>query len=591
MTRSNLWPDKVVKYILISLITFLVIATSISTAWGQISHPVKDFLPDSSSSKAQASTQQTSSQQVGTLIFAPITIDGREIFRVAATESESAAGKEVQSPFARRVKIIQDRFYKIIKQGFDPEALEVSISLLNNQTVIFVSDYTQEDLTRELLVTITPLDAQLYGLPLSVWSKQLQQIIYDNLIRAQQERQPQYLLIRGLIFGGTLVGMILASLGLRCLQKRLKAQLVELESQKPSSSDDSVITSAIEGNGQEISTTDLETTVAAHHRQLNWQLALNLNNLNRLILQIGQIAIWVAGLAWMAGLFPWTRWLQSWLSQKPLSILLVLVGINLLVKIANFGIDRGLAVLTEELSSTNAEQQRKSLRLGTLVGVLKGLSTILIILIGFILLLYVLEIPIAPVLAGAGIVGLGISLASQDLLKDIINGTLILLEDRYAVGDFITITGIKGQVEKMNLRLTEIRDITGTLSTIPHGGVAIVQNHTKHWSRVNFTIEVSCKTDVVKAMAILRQVAEEMAQDWEWGEKIVDPVNVLGVDEFAHSGIRLLIRIKTQPGEQWDIEREFRRRLTIAFEREGIALGVPQRQIISAQQTQEKVIN
>ena len=92
-------------------------------------------------------------------------------------------------------------------------------------------------------------------------------------------------------------------------------------------------------------------------------------------------------------------------------------------------------------------------------------------------------------------------------------------------------------------------------------------------------------------MAILRQVAEKMAQDWQWREKIVDPVNVLGVDEFAHSGIRLLIRIKTQPGEQWDIEREFRRRLTIAFEREGIALGVPQRQIIAAQQTQEKVIN
>ncbi|MGK7877382.1 MAG: mechanosensitive ion channel family protein [Xenococcaceae cyanobacterium] len=591
MTLINFWQGKVVKHILVSLITFLLISTPISTAWGQITNPVKDLLPGSSSSNAQASIKPTSSQPEGTLIFAPITIDGREIFRVAAIESESAADKQVKSPLSRRVKIIQNRFYQIIKQGFDPEALEVSVSFLNNQTVILVSDYTQEELTRKLLLTITHLDAQLYGLPVSGWAKQLRQIIYNSLIRAQQERQLQYLLIRGLISGGTLVGMILASLGLRWLQKRLKAQLVALSSQQPSLEDDALITSAIESNGQEISTTDLETTAVAHQRKLNWQLALNLNNLNQLILQIGQIGIWWAGLAWMAGLFPWTRWLQSWLSQKPLLILLVLVGINLAIKIANFSIARGLAIPMEEISSADAEQQRKSLRLGTLVGVLKGLSTIVIVSIGFILLLYVMEIPIAPVLAGAGIVGLGISLASQDLLKDIINGTLILLEDRYAVGDFITITGIKGQVEKMNLRLTEIRDITGTLSTIPHGCVAIVQNHTKHWSRINFTVEISCKTDVVQAMAILRQVAEEMAQDWQWGEKIVDPVNALGVDELAHSGIRLLIRIKTQPGEQWDVEREFRRRLTIAFEREGIALGVPQRQIISAQQTQEKVIN
>ncbi len=585
MIWINLWQGKVVKYILISLITFLLIATPISTAWGQISHPVKDVLPDSSSSNAQGSIKATSSQQVGNLIFAPITIDGREIFRVAAIASESAADKDEESPLSQRVKIIQDRFYQIINQGFEPEALEVSVSFLNNQTVIWVSDDTQKELTRQLLFTITPLDAELYGMPVSEWAEQLRQIIYNNLIRAQQERQPKYLLNQGLISGGTLLGMILASLGLRWLQKRLKAKLVALQSQQPSPENNAITTSATESNGKEISTTDLESNVAANRRKLNWQLALNLNNLNRLILQIGQIAIWLVGLAWMTGLFPWTRWLQSWLTEKPLSILLILVSINLGVKIANFTIDRGLAILTQELSSANAEQQRKSLRFGTLVGVLKGLSTFVIISMGFILLLSVLGIPIAPVLAGAGIAGLGISLASQDLLKDIINGTLILLEDHYAVGDYISVAGITGLVEKMNLRLTQIRDQTGTLSTIPHGAVNIVQNHSKDWSRINFTVDVSCQTDVVQAMAILKEVSEEMAQDPQWQKKIIDPVNALGVTQLAHSGIQLLIRIKTQPGEQWEVEREFCRRLTIAFERQGIALGVPQRQIISAQQT------
>ncbi len=92
-------------------------------------------------------------------------------------------------------------------------------------------------------------------------------------------------------------------------------------------------------------------------------------------------------------------------------------------------------------------------------------------------------------------------------------------------------------------------------------------------------------------MAIIKQVAEEMAQDWQWQEKILDPVNALGVTQLAHSGIQLLIRIKTQPGDQWEVEREFCRRLTNAFEQEGIALGVPQRQIISAPPTQGKVID
>ena len=588
---SIIWRNLAVKCILISLITFLLITTPISIARGQISNPFKDVLSGSNSSNVKAFIKPVNSQQVGSLIFAPITIDGREIFRVAAIKSESSEDKVEELPLNRRVKIIEDRFYQIIKQGFDPEALEVSVSFLNNQPVILVSDYTQEKLTRKVLVTITPLDAQLYGLPLSQWAKRLRQIVYDNLIRAQQERQLNYLLTRSLISGGTLLGMILGSLGLRWLQKRVKAQLVDLYSQKPSPEDNTIIPSATENNEKQISPDDLELTVAAHQRKLNWQLSLNLNNLKQLILQTGQIAIWLLGLAWITGLFPWTRWWQSWLIEKPLIILLILVGINLIVKIANFGIARAFAILTEELSSANAEGQRKSLRLGTVVGVLKGVTTIAIVSIGFLVLLYSLGIPIAPVLAGAGLAGLAISLASQDLLKDIINGTLILLEDRYAVGDVISVGGITGLVEKMNLRLTQIRDIKGTLSTIPHAAIEIVQNHSKHWSRINFTVEVSCKTDVVQAMAIIKQVAEEMAVDRLWQNKILDPVNALGVTQLAHSGIQLLIRIKTQPGAQWEVEREFCRRLTIAFEREGIDLGVPQRQIISAAPTQGKVID
>ena len=133
----------------------------------------------------------------------------------------------------------------------------------------------------------------------------------------------------------------------------------------------------------------------------------------------------------------------------------------------------------------------------------------------------------------------------------------------------------------MNLRFTQIRDIRGILTTIPHGSIEMVQNLTKDWSRINFTVEVSYDTDMVEAMEVIKQAAEEMSADPLWKQDIIDPVDALGISKLAHTGIQVLIRIKTSPGQQWDVEREFCRRLKIAFDQHGISIGVPQQKIIS----------
>ncbi len=556
-------------FILIGLLASILTTGWMPTALGQI--------PKLPTPKLVVSAQTSSppaAGRLGNLVFSPIKLDGRTLFRVTAVEAERANGKEVDSPLRRRVKIIQNELYSIIETGFNPETLQVTVGTLNRQTVILVSDREQEKLTNLPVVTVTPTDARLYGLPVSKWATELAGIIHTALIRAQRERQPDYLLKQGLISGGVLLGMIGVSWGLVAVQKRLQTQLEALRSQQSSPGSDSE-TDAEEAIGE-------DTALATQRQQLSWQRRINLTILLRGLLRIGWLVIWVGGIGWIAGQFPWSREIQNWLLEEPLQLLGVVLITIVALRVANYFIDRSFAVLAEGESSTTTVSRRQNLRFSTFSGVFRGLTTFVIISLGVIASLQTLNIPVAPVLAGAGIVGLGISFASQNLIKDVINGTLILLEDQYAIGDFIRLAGVMGVVENMNLRITQLRTVEGILVTIPHATVNVVENMSKDWSRVNFIVEVGYDTDVGLALQVLKEVAEEISQDPQWQEQILNPLDNMGVNQIAHTGIQCMLRIKTQPGKQWDVEREFRRRLKLAFDRHNIQIGIPQRINISA---------
>ncbi|MGL5803942.1 MAG: mechanosensitive ion channel family protein, partial [Xenococcaceae cyanobacterium] len=186
---------------------------------------------------------------------------------------------------------------------------------------------------------------------------------------------------------------------------------------------------------------------------------------------------------------------------------------------------------------------------------------------------------IAPLLAGAGIVGVAISLASQNLIKDAINGFFIILEDQYAVGDVINVGEVSGLVENMNLRITQLRDGEGRLITIPNSEIKIVANLSSQWSRADLNIPVAYQADIDKAIELLVKVAEGMSQEPIWRDHIIEPPEVLGIDNFADRGIIIKVWIKTEPLKQWDVSREFRRRIKIAFDRAGIPIPLPQKQI------------
>ena len=190
-----------------------------------------------------------------------------------------------------------------------------------------------------------------------------------------------------------------------------------------------------------------------------------------------------------------------------------------------------------------------------------------------------LGIDIAPILAGAGILGLGISFGAQSLVKDIINGVFILIEDQFGVGDVIDAGGFIGAVEELNLRTTQIRSADGELITIPNSFITVVKNKSSNWSRVNLGIDVAYGTDIDRAIAIIAEVANEMSLELPWKLLILEPPMVLGVDNFGADGITIRVWIKTKPSEHMSVGREYRRRLKITFDREGIQIPFPQRSI------------
>jgi small conductance mechanosensitive channel len=177
------------------------------------------------------------------------------------------------------------------------------------------------------------------------------------------------------------------------------------------------------------------------------------------------------------------------------------------------------------------------------------------------------------------LIGVAVSLASQNLIKDAINGFFIILEDQYALGDVIAVGDVGGLVENLNLRITQLRDSEGRLITIPNSEIKIVANLSSRWSRADLNIPIAYNADVDHALKLIETVGLEMDQDPRWREQIVETPQVLGVENFGDRGLMIRVWIKTQPLKQWDVAREYRRRIKITFDQAGIDIPLLQQAI------------
>ena len=490
---------------------------------------------------------------VTSIDHAVVRLDGYQLFLLAAPTTNQ------RFPLEQRIQGIEDELHHLANSNFESDTLQVTATLdqVSGQPVIAIND--------RYLMTVTTLDAQLQGRDLQGWANQLTQILRDALNRAKQERQAQFLLNRGLIAAGIVLAMLLLIRMITYWQRRLKLQQKTIEAQ---------IEHASPPYLEAVAVIDLE-------QQLKQKQEANLRDLQRRVLELGYLAILGGGSFIVLGLFPYTRWFQVFLLSTPLQVGAIAFATYLSIRVSNLLIDRFSGFLKAKDFAMLKPYQRLDLRVSTVSQVLRNITAIILVGLGFLAILSAIGFDLIPLLAGAGIVGLAISFAAQGLIKDVINGFLIILEDQYAVGDVIAVGNLGGLVENMNLRITQVRNNEGQLITIPNSSIAIVQNLSKDWARVDLTIRVAYETDPDLALGVLRKLAQEIYQEHIWRAKIIEPPEVLGIDELQHSGILIRIWIKTQPIQQWAVAREFRRHLKLIMEKEGIAIGIPQQSFLS----------
>ena len=271
----------------------------------------------------------------------------------------------------------------------------------------------------------------------------------------------------------------------------------------------------------------------------------------------------------------WTETIGPWLLTHGLKILIIGAGAYILDKIISKIIRKAVrvAVVPDSDTSKDAEVKRED----TLIRIFNGALGILILTIAILMILQEAGLEIGPILAGAGIVGLAFGFGGQYLIRDIISGLFIILENQYRIGDVIKINTTGGLVEDISLRMTTLRDLNGTVHHIPHGEIKEVSNLSKKFARVNLDIGISYNSDLEHVINVINKTGIELSEDPKYKEFIISPPKFLRVNDFADSAIIIKIVGDTQPLKQWEITGELRKRIKIAFDKEKIEIPFPQR--------------
>jgi small conductance mechanosensitive channel len=279
----------------------------------------------------------------------------------------------------------------------------------------------------------------------------------------------------------------------------------------------------------------------------------------------------------METLSSWTDKIIPWLLSNGVRIIVIAVAAILLEKILTRIITRTISATVKWDDNTSPESEKK--RKDTLIRIFTGAVNILIIIIAIMMIIQELGIEVGPLLAGAGIVGLAVGFGGQYLIRDIITGLFLMLENQYRIGDVVNIEGLSGAVQDISLRKTTLRDLNGTVHHIPHGSITKISNLSKDFARVNLDMGIAYSTNLEHLIEVINRTGKELAADPAFMDAVITPPQFLRVNEFADSAIIVKILGDTRPLRQWEVTGELRKRLKIAFDREGIEIPFPQRVI------------
>ena len=487
------------------------------------------------------------SEQSNILHSACIRLDGRCLFKLSGSDSEALSD---------RVYEIQKRFSEVVTKYLAERDERGKIIIATNGNLKDL--YLTWGEKKERLFTVTNSDAKANDVGVPIRAQQLQSLIENGLQVSLRENSARYQRKHIVIAVSTVALIWLINFPLTQSIRKIRAKARKLA---PSASFKHL------------------PVVEQLARRQQW----NLTAIEYSLLQLLQIVSWCGGALFILNLFPQSRivaFLIVAIATVPFRILAVGSIVYIMIRLTYFSIAKLSKAAIKRQSADIKSKQRGKLRIDTTTRILRSVVAVVWSIVGILIAFRVNGVNLAPILAGAGIFGLGLSLASQNLIKDAINGFIIIWDDRYAVGDIVDIGAVSGLVEDINLRITQLRDAEGRLITVPNSAVDIVANRSSQWSRADLNIPVAYHSDIDRALAVIHRVAEDITQDPQWQGQIWEFPNILGVEQFSDRGMIIRVWIKTEPLKQWDVAREFRRRLKIALDMAGIPIPIPQQQIL-----------
>lgn len=297
---------------------------------------------------------------------------------------------------------------------------------------------------------------------------------------------------------------------------------------------------------------------ARYYRWLEWGVVV--------LALVGSGALYLpyAGLALLG--------IGRWLATGGLRVAVIAIGTVVAVRMTGLAVDRFATRLKAREEEEGSERVRQ---IDTMAGVMRKAAVGVLVAVAGVTMLKEFGVDIRPIITAAGIGGLAIGFGAQTLVRDIISGFFLLVENQVRVGDVVRIGDKSGLVEAINLRTIILRDLEGVVHIIPNGSIESISNMTREWSRYVIDVAVAYKEDVDYVMEVLRQIGDELARDPAYAPYILEPLEVLGVDQFADSGVVIKVMITTRPLRQWLVGRELRRRIKKRFDELGIEIPFP----------------
>ena len=282
----------------------------------------------------------------------------------------------------------------------------------------------------------------------------------------------------------------------------------------------------------------------------------------------------IAGLRPRAGLH--LRTISTWAFESGLRILLIAAVAYAAIRLVSVGVKR----FEHDINfGTGLDALERAKRARTLGGILTSVTTVVVLVIAVLMVLREFHVDISPALTGAGIVGIALGFGAQSLVRDLIGGFFLILENQIRVGDVVAINNVGGLVEEINLRTTILRDEEGTVHVFPNGAIATLANKSMNFSYYVVNLPLAYGEDTDRVTAILTEQADAMLRDDAYRPFMLEPLEVIGVDSFEETSVKLKVRLKTAPLKQWFVGREFRRRINKALQAAGVHLWSPARTV------------